>query len=176
MGESGLEMGEDLCCCGPTIGFSRQLGRWAASEQSRADGALASVESFPDALEGSVAPRAVDGVDGGGDGADDGVLEKCPQGPGGEAQPPDFVGNPDAEGPSAAATAMAITTEDPPGPDRLSWWAGLVKSAEDAVADERADDLAVGAGDLFEPLDDSNPVFITAVEPGLVAHVVGCLR
>jgi hypothetical protein len=71
---------------------------------------------------------------------------------------------------------MAVAAEDASGPDCFSRWVAVVKSGENAVADEHADDLAVGTGDLFEPLDDSNPLFLTAVEPGLVAHVVGCLR
>ena len=61
-----------------------------------------------DALEGSVASRAVGSADGGGDAADDGVLEKCPQNASGQAQPSDFIGDPHAEGPSAAATPMAV--------------------------------------------------------------------
>ena len=56
---SGLEMGEDLCRGGPTSGRGRGLRGRAASQQCRADAALAAVESFPDALEGSVASGAV---------------------------------------------------------------------------------------------------------------------
>lgn len=42
---------------------------------------------------------AVDGVNGGGNGIDDGALEKRRQGAGGQAQQTDYVGDPDAEGP-----------------------------------------------------------------------------
>jgi hypothetical protein len=71
---------------------------------------------------------------------------------------------------------MAITTEEASRPDRLSWWVAVVEAGEDTVADEHADGLAVGTGGLLEPLNDGDPFFLTAVEPGLVAHGVGCLR
>jgi hypothetical protein len=131
------------------------------------------VESRPDALEGSAAELAVGGVDGVGDGANDGVLEKRPQGPGSEAQASDFVGEPDTEGSSAAATPMTVAAKDPPCSGRSSLWIVVVKTREYAVSNERSDDLAVWTGGLFEPLDDGDPFFFVAVEPSVsfVAHV-----
>ena len=133
---------------------------------------MAAVESLPDALEGSVAPRTVDGVDGGSDGADEGVLEKRPEGGCRDAQSSDFVGDPDTDGSSAAGTPMTVAAKNPPRPDRFSLVVAVVKSGEDAVANERADGLAVGTGGLFEPLDNSDPFLLAAVEPlvRLVGH------
>ena len=171
VGEGGLEMGEDLCGCGPTVGSGRQVGRRAASQQGRADGTLSPVESRPDALEGSVAPRAVGGTDGGGDTAGNGVLEERPQGAGGQAQPPDFVGDPDAKSPSAAGSPMTVAAEDPPSPDDFLRGIAVVKSVEEAVPDERADRLAMGTDRLFEPLGHRDPLLLVAIEPLLVGHV-----
>ena len=39
---------------------------------------------------------------------------------GGQAEPSDLVGEPDAEGPPAAAACVAVAAKDPPGADRLS--------------------------------------------------------
>ena len=74
-------MGEDLCCGGPAgrsaAGQTRAAGR---GRRERCGCGFGPVESLPDALEGPVAPRAVDGADGGGDAAGDGALEEAPQG------------------------------------------------------------------------------------------------
>jgi len=131
------------------------------------------VESFPDALECSFAAWAVGGVAGVGDGADDGVLEKRPEGACGEAQASDFVGQPDAEGSSAATPPMAVAAKDPSCPECLSWCVGVVESGECAVANEHANGLAVGTGSQFEPLGDGEPLLLVAVEAWLlfVAHV-----
>jgi len=129
---------------------------------------LAAVESFPDALECSIAAIAVGGVDGGGDSAGDGVLEKGPQGAGGQAQASDFVGEPDAEGPSAAVSAMAVAAKDPPRAKCYSLRVAVVVSVEGAMSNEHADGLAMGAGCLFDPLDDRDPLLVGAVEPSVV--------
>jgi len=110
-------------------------------------------------------------ANGGSDAAGDGELEEHPQSAGGQAESSDFVGEPDAEGPSAAATLMAIAAEDSPGADGFSLWALVIKSGEGAMADEHADGLAVGAGDLFETFDNRDPILLVAVEPSFVAHV-----
>jgi len=54
--------------------------------------------------------------------------------PGGQAQPPDFVGDPDADGASATGTPMAVAAEDPPGADG-SPGAAVIEASERAVAD-----------------------------------------
>src|SRR6185437_2330630 len=89
--------------------------------------------------------------------------------PGGQAQPPDFVGDPDADGPSAAAAAMAVAAVDPPGADG-SPGAAVIEASKRAVADERADGAAVRARRQLEPLDDRGPLRLAAAEPSHVAH------
>lgn len=101
-------MGEDLCGGRPAGRCGRELGRRTATQQGRADRTLSALKPTPDSPEGSVAAGTVGVADGGGDAAGDGPLEECPQGPGGQAQPPDSLGDPDADGPSAAAPAMAV--------------------------------------------------------------------
>lgn len=166
-------MGEDLSSGGATCGLCGELGRRATSGQGGADRALGVVESFPDALECSVAAWAVGGVDGVGDGADDGVLEKGPEGACGQAQASDFVGEPDTECPSAATPPMAVAAKDPSGSECFSLCVGVVKSAEGAVPNEHADGLAVGTGSLFEALGDGDPLLLASVKAWLlfVAHV-----
>lgn len=172
VGEAGLEMGKDLCCCGPMGGAGWELGRWTASQQSRADGGLAAVESLPDALEGPVTPRAVDGLDGSGDGAGDGVLEERQQSSGGQAEASDLVGKPDAEGPSATRSQpTTVAAKDASRSECSLWWVAVVEPGENAVAVECADSLAVWTWGLFEAFGDLDPLFLAAVEPSLVAHV-----
>ena len=118
VGEGGLEMGEDLrgrLARGVRRRPGRQLGRRAASAQGGADLALCPVEAFPDALPGPVAELAIEGADGGEDAAGDGELEEPPQSAGGQAEPSDFVGEPDAEGPPATGACVAVAAKDPPG-------------------------------------------------------------
>jgi hypothetical protein len=134
---------------------------------------LAAIESFPDALEGSVTPRTVDGFDGRGDAANDGVPDKVQQRACGDAQTSDLVGEPDTEGSSAAASSMTVAAKDASCPECSLWWVAVVESVENAVAVECADSLAVWTRGLFEPLDDGDPFFFAAVEPSVsfVAHV-----
>jgi hypothetical protein len=131
------------------------------------------VESLPDALEGSFAPGAVGGVDGSGDAAGDGPLEERPQGPGGEAEASDLVGEPDTEGASTALPPMTVTAKEATCSKRLSLWRAVVKSEESTMPNERSNRLAVGAGGLFEPLDNRDPLLFASIEPSLplVAHV-----
>jgi hypothetical protein len=71
---------------------------------------------------------------------------------GGQAEPSDFVGEPDAEGPPATGTCLAVAAKDPPGAHRFSLGAALVKAVQKAVPNQRADHLAVRTGRLLEPL------------------------
>ena len=148
----------------------RQFGRRAASQQGRADLALAQVEAFPDALPGPVAEMAVGGADGGEDAAGDGALEEPPQSAGGQAEPSDFVGEPDAEGPPATGPCIAVAAKDPPGADAFSPGVALVKAVQKAVANQRADDLAVRTGRLLEPFGNRVPFLVAAVKPSLLTH------
>ena len=106
---------------------------------------MSEVEPFPDASPGSIAALAVGGVDGGSDAAGNGVSEESPQSVGREAELSDFVGEPDAEGASAAWTSVAVATKDAPSTDDFTLWTGLVESVQEAVANESADDVAMRA-------------------------------
>jgi hypothetical protein len=175
-GEGGLKMCEDLRRR-PVRGFSRQLGWRAPPRQCRADLALALVEPCPDALPGPVTSPAVgDDADRGGDAVGDGVFEESPQSVGCQAQPSDFVRDPDAECPSAPATCDAIAAKDPPSADRFLLGVALVVSAQIAVANQRADNLAVRTRRLLEPLSNRAPFLGVAVKPSLLAHVRPMLR
>jgi hypothetical protein len=113
--EGVLEMGEDLGRRRMSRGLRRQrswLGRWAAAKQCRADGALGLVEAFADTPQGSVTPMAVGSADGGVNAVANGALEEAPQSAGSQAQASDFVRGPDAEGPSAPASAMAVAAKE----------------------------------------------------------------
>src|SRR5262249_45224883 len=104
------------------------------------------------------------------DAAGGGVLEESPQTAGCQAEPSDLVGDPDAEGSPATATCIAVATEDPPGTHRLLLGATLVESAQEAVSNQRADNLAVRAGRLLQPFSNRDPFRGAAVEPALLAH------
>ena len=143
----------------PPVGARRQLGRRAAARQGRADLALAPVEPFPDALPGPLTEMAVRGADSRANTAGDGTLEERPQRGGGQAEPSDFVGEPDAERVPAAGPGVAVAAKDPPGADRLSRGVAVVKAVQTAVPNQGADDLAVRTGRQFEPFrrSRSNP-------------------
>ncbi len=173
VGEGGLEMGEHLRGRLPP-GFRRRLGRQlrrrTASAQGGADLALSVVEPFPNALPGPLAQLAIEGAAGGEDAGGDSALQEPPQGAGGQAEPSDFVGEPDAESPPATGTCVAVAAKDPPGAHRLSPRAALVESAQEAVPDQRADHLAMRAGRLFDPFRNRRPFLGTAEKPSLLPH------
>ena len=89
---------------------------------------------------------------------------------GGQAEPSDFVGEPDAEGPPATGPCIAVAAKDPPGADRLSLGAAVVKAVQKAVPNQRADDLAVRTGRQLEPFRNRDPFLGAAVKPSLLAH------
>lgn len=169
VGEGGLEMGENLRRR-RMRGFRRQLGGWAAPQQCRADLALAVVEAFPDALPGPVTQMAGGGADRRGNAAGHGALEEPPQAAGGQAEPSDFVRVPDAESPPATVTFVAVAAKDPPRPDRLALGVALVIAVQKAVPNQRADNPAVRARRLLEPLSDRIPFLGAAAKPSLLAH------
>jgi len=125
---------------------------------------LGLVEPLPDALPGAIAEPAVDGPAGGQNGAGDGELEELPQCAGSHTEASNSVGALDANGPSAAGPSVAVTAEDAPGAD------GLLLAVQAAVADQRADDLAVRARRLLEPLCDGQPFLGAAEEPALLTQ------
>ena len=172
VGKGGLEMGEDLRRR-PLRRFGRRLGWRAAAQQCRADLALALVEAFPDAQQGPVTQMAGSHANGTQDAAG-GVLEESPQTAGCQAEPSDLVGDPDAEGPPATATCMAVAAEDPPSAHGLARVA-LVKPVQKAVPNQRADNLAVRARRLFEPLGNGEP-FRQRVESKRLGRRQFCAR
>lgn len=173
--EGGLEMSKDLRRRSVRR-FGRQfgwrLGRRAPRRQCRADFALAQVEPLPDALPGPLTSPAVgDGTDGSGDAAGNGIFEESPQSTGCQAKPSDFVGEPDAEGPSAARACVAIAAKDSASADRFSLGVALVESAQKAVPVQRANNLAVRTPRLLELFSNRAPFLLAAVKPSLLAHV-----
>lgn len=167
IGEGGLEMCADMRRRS-LPGMRWQFGRRAPPRQCRADPALALVESFPDALPGPGTSMAV-GVNRSGEGAGHGAFEEPPQTAGGDAQSSDFVSAPDTESAPATAACIAVAAKDPPPANRFSLGA-VVVAAQIAVPNEHADNLAVRARRLFEPLGNGVPFVRAAVKPSHLAH------
>jgi hypothetical protein len=168
--EGSPEMCEDLCRGWPARGLSRQLRRRAALCQRGADLALPQVEAFPDALQGSVTEVAVGGADGCADGTGGGELEELPQTDGGQAEASDLVRAPDAEGPSATRSCLAVAAKDPPRAYGFASGIGVVKSVQKAVPNQRADDLAMRTRGQLEPLGNRVPFLGVLVKPSNIAH------
>src|SRR5262245_2642232 len=171
VGKGGVEMSEGVCrgpvCRGPV--FRSQRGRRGARRQGGADLALGQVEAFPDAIAGAFA-EPFGGADGGGD-AGGGAFEELPQAAGAEAEASDLVGKPDAEGPATAGPSIAVAAKAAAGAERPSRRSAVVKAVQEAVANQRADHLAVRTGRLLEPFGNRLPLLIAAVKPSLLAHV-----
>jgi hypothetical protein len=168
LGKCSLEVSENLSDGRPGR-CGRQIGRRPATQQRRADRTLTPLKSTPDPPECSIAPRTVGLADRGGDAVGDSPFQELPERACGQAQPADFLDEPDADGPSAAESAMAVAAENPPGPDR-SPGRTVIESGEYAVPDERADGPAMRAGRELEPLDNRRPLCLTPVKPSLRAH------
>jgi hypothetical protein len=175
VGKGGLEMGDNL---GRRSARCRGLiGRRTTSRQCRAELALAEVESFPDALPGSVTSPAVgDDPACRGNAAGNGALQESPQRVGGHAQASDFVGKPDTEGPTAAASSMAIAAKDPPSADGLALGVAFVVAAQKAVANQHANRFAMRTRHLLETLRNRVPFLLATAKPTLLAHVRPTLR
>ena len=175
IGESGLEMCQNLHRRSARCG--ELFGRRTTSRECRAEFALAQIEPFPEALPGPVASAAVgDDAACSGDAGGDGALQESPQRVGGHAQPADFVGNPDAEGPTAAAPPMAVAAKDPPSADGLALGVALVVAAHKAVANQHANRFAMRTRRLLESFSNRVPFRVTAAKPALLAHVRLTLR
>lgn len=170
VGEGDLKMSEDF--------RSRLMGRvgqsrWRTpSSQRRADPALGQLEPFPDSLQRPVTEMAVGNADRGRDPAADRVFEEFPQGMCGQAQPSDFVGQPDAEGPPATRTPVAIAAKDPPCPNRSSPGTTLIKTGQRAMPNQRPHHLAVRAWCQFESLGNGDPFLRIAIKPTLLTHLL----
>lgn len=129
----------------------RSLGRPTESAQRGADRALGFAKSLPDPVRRGIAhsavqiPKRLDFI-----AALDGLLQEFPQGVGGQPEPFDLVGRPDAERPSAAARPLPVIAEDPPGADRFLPRMLLVITSQNAVPDEGPDSSAMRASRCFE--------------------------
>jgi hypothetical protein len=113
---------------------------------------------------------AVGSADGCENGAGDGVLEEAPQAAAGEAEPANFVGTPDAESPPTARPTVAVAAKDPPGADGFLPGAAVVKTAQKAVADERANNLAMRTRRQLELLSQAVPFLVAAAKQSLHAN------
>ncbi len=102
--------------------------------------------------------------------ASDGGLQEPPQSHSGQAEPPDFVGGPDAERPPATAPCLAVAAEDPPGTHHSLLGTALVVSEQRTVPIQRADNLAVRTRRLLEPFRHRQPFLVAADKPSLLAH------
>ena len=118
-----------------------------------------------------VAQVAVDAADGRDHAAGDNGLEKRPQTAGREAQPSDFVRDPDAERPPAALAIVAVAAEDPPGADRLFPRTALIIATQEAVQNQQAGHLAMRARRRLELLVNREKALLATVEPSPLAHV-----
>ena len=166
VGKGGLEMGEDVGC-GPV--FLREMGRRAKPQECRAQGALAAAEPLPDAAPGAVAAMAAAAAASGAEAVGDGAAEEAVQAGGGQAEAADFIGEPDGDGPAAAGACVAVAAKEAVRAAGHAW-GGFVKAVQRAVANESADDLAVGTGGELEPLDDGVPIVVVAAEPAMRCH------
>ena len=140
--------------------FEEEFRRWTLGRQGRANLGLTPVEAFPDSLEGSVIQMTGSGVDRKGDSARDGALEKPPEASGRQAEPADFVGEPDAESASATGTCIAVVAEDPMGPLDFFPGATLVVAVQTAVVNQRTDRLTVRALRLLDLFGEGGPFFV----------------
>ena len=169
VGEGGLLVYEDLRFRLASV-FRWRI-RWSTvGIQSGADVALAQSEASPDPLQSSGAQVAVGSADGGGDAAGDGALEEAPEHVGREAEPSDFVGEPDADSASTAGSGIAIAAEYATSADGLPLWIGLVESVQEAMQIECSDGCAVRTVGEFELFSDRAPILGAAVEPLQLAH------
>ena len=176
VGKGGLEMGDNLGRRSARR-FGGLIGRRTTSRQCRAELALAEVESSPEALPGPLASPAVgDNAACRGDAAGDGALQESPQRVGGHAQAADFIGEPDTESPTTAASPMAVAAKDPPSAEGLARRVAFVVAAQKAVANQRANRFAMRTRHLLETLRNRVPFLLAMAKPVLLAHVCPMLR
>ena len=121
-----------------------ELRRLAEPGQRRANGALGLSKTFPDPVGRGLAQAAVEFAEGlpfvaGGNAVD----EKRPQAFGGQEQPCDLVGPPDAESSAAAAGSISVAAEDPLRSHGLPPRMLIVIAAEKSVSNQPADLFAV---------------------------------
>ena len=75
------------------------------------------------------------------------------------------------EGPTAAASPMAVAAKDPPSADRLALGVRLVVAAQKAVANQRANRFAMRTRHLLESFRKRAPFLLATAKPALLAHV-----
>ena len=121
-----------------------ELRRLAEPGQRRANGALGLAKAFPDPVGRGLAQAAVEFAEGlpfvaGGNAVD----EKRPQAFGGQEQPCDLVGPPDAESSAAAAGSISVAAKDPLRSHGLPPRMLIVIAAEKPMSNQPADLFAV---------------------------------
>jgi hypothetical protein len=162
VGEGGVQVSEGL-----GFGSRRRRGdrrRRTTPEKGGAESALGQPKAFPDAEPGAVAESAANAASGG-EAVGDGPSEEVAQAVGGEAEAPDFVGQPDAEGAAAAEVGVTVATKDAVGADGGARVAFVV-AEEEAVLEEVAAGVAVGARGVREACGQGGPLRVGAVESG----------
>src|SRR5947208_1854395 len=107
---------------------------------------------------------------GGEDAVGDGVLEELPESDGGESKASDFVGEPEGEGLAAAGLFPALVAQDSPSAEDRLPGTVLVKAVEKAVADERADAVAMRTGGQLEPFEKSVELVVIVVKASQLVH------
>ena len=150
--------------------FVGGLWRRATPGKCGADVALGVVKPFPDAHQGPLVEMALEAAEGGADAVGDDLLEEPPESAGGQAEPSDLVGDPDAEGLAAAGPCIAVAAKDAAGAAGPALGMALVKAMEKAMANEGADGFAVGTGGQLEWFDEGVEFVVGAVKPWPVAH------
>src|SRR5579859_2574606 len=106
---------------------------------------------------------AVEAAESGADAAGDDLLEELPECVAGQAESPDLVGDPDAEGLAAAVACIAVAAKDTASASGFAVRAGVVKTVEKAVANEVADGIAVGTGCELELFAEGVEFVVVAV-------------
>ena len=79
-----------------------------------------------------------------------GACQEGPEAFGGEAQASNFVGGPNAEGTSAAGSALAVIAKDTTSADGAVQVVVFIVAAQEAMADEGSDALAVWTWSLLK--------------------------
>lgn len=126
--------------------FRNDLWRFAHRAERQADRALGFEKSLPDSVRRGIAQSAVEIAEGLQFVARGrALLQKGPQALGGQEQAFDLLRPPDAEGPSAAGRPISIAAEDPPAANRFLALMFIVVAAEEPVADQVANALAMRA-------------------------------
>ncbi|MAD80198.1 MAG: hypothetical protein CMJ50_05040 [Planctomycetaceae bacterium] len=150
--------------------FRRMLGRvlrrFAEGAQRGADRTLGLVESFPDAVRRGITQSASEALErlppiAG----EDGLPEKLPQAVGVQEESFDFVGDPQAEGSSAASGTIPIAAEDTPSTDCLLAQMHGIKSSQESVANQVSNLFAMRTSRHFQRDEQCIDIVLRTANP-----------